>query len=186
MGTENGAPAGRLLASGRTADVYALPGGRVLRRYRHGRDAGPEATGATLAGLLDRLHALPGGLVHLDLHPENVLRTARGPVVIDWCNARENRPPGRDRAVSALILAEAAAGPYPAAGPVLTALLDHLRPAGGGEGQPPFTEAELTWAGDLRRANPTLDAAEKRTLDRALERLAEQAARAPGRAKGDR
>ncbi|GAA3881465.1 phosphotransferase [Streptomyces sedi] len=240
MGTENGAPAGPLLASGRTADVYALPGGRVLRRYRNGRDAGPEArlllrlgrlgypvprvhphpepgeaglpgdlvmerlhgptllravldgsesparTGATLARLLDQLHALPGGLVHLDLHPENVLRTARGPVVIDWCNAREGRPPGRDRAVSALILAETASGPYPVAGPMLTALLDALRPAGDGGDQPPFTEAELTWAGDLRRANPTLDAAERRAVDLALERVAEQAASPPKRTTGDR
>jgi hypothetical protein len=31
------------LASGRDADVWALDDGRVLRRYRHGGDAGPEA-----------------------------------------------------------------------------------------------------------------------------------------------
>jgi aminoglycoside phosphotransferase (APT) family kinase protein len=54
---------------------------------------------ATLAGLLHRLHDLPvpawaaqrheGGtqLVHLDLHPDNVMLTSRGPVVIDWTNA---------------------------------------------------------------------------------------------------
>ena len=53
----------------------------------------------TLAGLFDKLHAIPvpdyaedragGGdvLVHLDLHPDNVMVTEGGPVVIDWSNA---------------------------------------------------------------------------------------------------
>ncbi|MFG1677479.1 hypothetical protein [Micromonospora sp. NPDC049282] len=38
-------PAGgaHLLAAGRTADVWALPGGRVLRRYRAGGDVRAEA-----------------------------------------------------------------------------------------------------------------------------------------------
>jgi aminoglycoside phosphotransferase (APT) family kinase protein len=52
-----------------------------------------------LADLHDTLHAIPapdwlprlpdGGdrLVHLDLHPLNVIMAARGPVVIDWPNA---------------------------------------------------------------------------------------------------
>jgi aminoglycoside phosphotransferase (APT) family kinase protein len=59
---------------------------------------------ATLATLLDRLHAIPApdwlpsplgegtALLHLDLHPENVILTPRGPVVIDWPNAA--RGPG--------------------------------------------------------------------------------------------
>jgi aminoglycoside phosphotransferase (APT) family kinase protein len=57
-----------------------------------------------LATLLDRLHAIPApdwlpsplgdghALLHLDLHPENVILTQRGPVVIDWPNAA--RGPG--------------------------------------------------------------------------------------------
>jgi aminoglycoside phosphotransferase (APT) family kinase protein len=52
-----------------------------------------------LADLHDQLHVIPapdwlprlgtGGdrLVHLDLHPLNIVMTARGPVVIDWTNA---------------------------------------------------------------------------------------------------
>jgi aminoglycoside phosphotransferase (APT) family kinase protein len=52
-----------------------------------------------LADLHDQLHKIPapewlgqwsdGGdrLVHLDLHPLNVLMSAHGPVVIDWSNA---------------------------------------------------------------------------------------------------
>ncbi len=51
------------------------------------------------AELLHRLHAIPAApwfaakhdagdvTVHLDLHPDNVMMTSRGPVVIDWSNA---------------------------------------------------------------------------------------------------
>jgi aminoglycoside phosphotransferase (APT) family kinase protein len=62
-----------------------------------------------LAGLLDRLHALPGDqvLLHLDLHPENVLIGTDGPVVIDWSNARPG-PPGLDVAMSGLIVTQVA------------------------------------------------------------------------------
>jgi aminoglycoside phosphotransferase (APT) family kinase protein len=67
---------------------------------------------AQLAGLLRRLHELPPwpgaapgtSILHLDLHPENVLMSARGPVVIDWCNARPGDP-DLDTGLSALILA---------------------------------------------------------------------------------
>ncbi len=36
---------------------------------------------------LDRRIGAGGALLHLDLHPENVLLTAAGPVIIDWTNA---------------------------------------------------------------------------------------------------
>jgi aminoglycoside phosphotransferase (APT) family kinase protein len=144
---------GTLIGSGRNADVYDLTGGRVLRRYRDGRDAEPvaaealimtraraagvpvpevfdvsgadivmeRAAGPTMldtlgrrpwtmlaqAGLLARLHdlvhkvplsslpelaPLPGWtgpadgdvLLHRDLHPQNVILTERGPMIIDW------------------------------------------------------------------------------------------------------
>ena len=57
-----------------------------------------------LADLHDRLHeipgpdwlaAMPGGgdrLLHLDLHPLNVIMSPNGPVVIDWPNARRGDP----------------------------------------------------------------------------------------------
>ncbi len=74
-----------------------------------------QAGGELLAELHSRLHALPPHLsndphdriLHLDLHPENIMLTARGPVVIDWRNATEG-PPDLDVALSALILAEVA------------------------------------------------------------------------------
>ncbi len=137
----------QLLGGGRDADVFALDGGRILRRYRdarrstdreaavmaHALEAGlpvPEVFDAdgpdlvmaridgptmsaalvrrpwtlarqarTLAELHRAVHRVPapdwltgpfdGGatLLHLDLHPDNVLLGPAGPVVIDWTNA---------------------------------------------------------------------------------------------------
>jgi len=75
--------------------------------------AGPH--GRTLAGLHDRLHEIgaPPGLrqpfgagnqvLHLDLHPGNVMLTDRGPVVIDWSNVAAG-PAGADVAMALLIM----------------------------------------------------------------------------------
>ena len=43
-------------------------------------------------------------MLHLDLHPGNVMFTARGPVVIDWTNARAGAP-AADVAMAYLIMA---------------------------------------------------------------------------------
>jgi tRNA A-37 threonylcarbamoyl transferase component Bud32 len=61
--------------------------------------------GTVLADLHRRLHEIPGPdflpaapvglgdrLVHLDLHPLNVIITSKGPVVIDWPNAARGDP----------------------------------------------------------------------------------------------
>jgi aminoglycoside phosphotransferase (APT) family kinase protein len=56
-----------------------------------------------LAELHQRLHAIEAPtelaaagsgskLIHLDFHPENVLLSRNGPVVIDWTNARRGEP----------------------------------------------------------------------------------------------
>jgi aminoglycoside phosphotransferase (APT) family kinase protein len=141
---------GRLIASGRDADILEFGPGRVLRRTRGGRSLAHEArvmtyalehgypvpavhelrandtemvmeridgplmvdatirrpwtfprAADTLADLHDQLHAIPGAdwmrqlddggtqLVHLDLHPLNVIvHRERGPVVIDWANCQ--------------------------------------------------------------------------------------------------
>lgn len=134
---------------GRTADVYDIGNGRVLRRYRDARPAGAvereartmrharahgvpvsevfevsgldivmeRADGPTmldalarrlwtaraqvrlLARLHDQVHAVPGpdwlpapfgdgaALLHHDLHPQNVMLTPGGPLIIDWSGA---------------------------------------------------------------------------------------------------
>ena len=149
---------------GRSADVYDLGHGRVLRRYHdrarsargeaeimswaaaHGVpvpevfDAdGPDIVmekvdgptmladaarrpwrlashAAALARLHTQVHAVPaldwlraplgegGALLHLDLHPENVLMSPRGPVVIDWEGAARG-PAEADVALCWLVVA---------------------------------------------------------------------------------
>ena len=70
---------------------------------------------AGLADLHERLHAIPAPaelppagagdrLLHLDLHPENVLISDAGPVVVDWTNARRGEP-ALDVALTWVILA---------------------------------------------------------------------------------
>ena len=83
-----------------------------------------------LAELHNRLHqvAAPAGLrhtvgpgdriVHLDLHPGNVMLTAGGPVVIDWSNGAAGAP-GADVAMTFLIMASSDADELP----------PHVRPA---------------------------------------------------------
>jgi aminoglycoside phosphotransferase (APT) family kinase protein len=153
-----------LIGTGRSADVFDVGGGRVLRRYRsphpgftakeaavmtwareHGypvptvhdrtdtdlvmdRVEGPSmladvghrpwrllAHARLLAGLHEQLAAIPAPeglpapfgegdrLLHLDLHPDNVLLTAEGPVVIDWTNAARG-PAGVDAAYTWVIV----------------------------------------------------------------------------------
>lgn len=78
--------------------------GRTLRAEIAARPWTLWSAGALLADLHERLHALDASslldagtvvrragegtrLVHLDLHPENVILAPDGPVVIDWANA---------------------------------------------------------------------------------------------------
>jgi Ser/Thr protein kinase RdoA (MazF antagonist) len=90
--------------------------------------------GATLAGLHNRLHEIPApeGLapafgpgdrvLHLDLHPANVMLTSRGPVVIDWSNARAGAAEA-DVAMAYLIMASSDTDLIPAALRPLVGLL---------------------------------------------------------------
>jgi aminoglycoside phosphotransferase (APT) family kinase protein len=78
----------------------------------------------TLADLHNRLHQIaapsgwpqavgPGDMVlHLDLHPGNVMLTSRGPVVIDWSNVRSG-PAGADVAMAYLLMASSEVSDFP-------------------------------------------------------------------------
>ncbi|WP_188192511.1 phosphotransferase [Nonomuraea sp. SYSU D8015] len=219
---------GELLGSGRSADVYAIDGDRVLRRYRMAVDARqeaavmayvaahgfpvpsvypgvgggrstdlvmrrlsgptmlaavvdgqitPEEVGRVTARLLRRLHAIPARVsddpqdrvLHLDLHPDNVMLTARGPYVIDWCDSREG-PPGLDCAMSAVIVAQGAVDEEsPLAAPAraaLAALLDEL-------GEAMDFGAGLDRAGAMRSVNPGLTAREVGLVDTAVRLIRE-------------
>ena len=56
----------------------------------------PGSTSACTGSGTGRVPVAPGGtggcIVHLDLHPLNVILTDKGPVVIDWPNADEETP----------------------------------------------------------------------------------------------
>lgn len=199
-----------LLASGRTADVFDLEDGTVLRRFREGWPAeaeaatmiyvaslgypvpqvksvsgadivmrrvdGPTMAAAFATGALDvvegqrilaelhgRLHALPPQtgaepLLHLDLHPENVLMSADGPVVIDWSNAVPG-PAGYDVAVTAIIYAEIAVDAEHAYCDVARIALPAFLRYAGVPGPDMVARAVA-----LRTGNPTLSAAEKSRL----------------------
>jgi aminoglycoside phosphotransferase (APT) family kinase protein len=204
-----------VVGSGRNADVFALDGRRVLRRYRDGGDVaaeaatmayvarfgypvprvhhasgpdlvldrvdGPTMLTALAAGTIDgdagarlladlhtRLHALPprGGdpahtVLHLDLHPDNVMLGPAGPVVIDWRNAEEG-PADLDVAQTALITAEVAVDlSHPMAGPARGFVSAFLHYAGGRPG------AALATAVARRRRDPALTADETGRLDAA-------------------
>ncbi|MEV6505667.1 phosphotransferase [Streptomyces sp. NPDC051642] len=206
---------GKLIGSGRTADVYEIDEAWVLRRNRedwgdaaaegavmeHVRaygypvprvrmgDAGTSRTdlvmerltgptmveafvagaidaveaGTVLASLLRQLHAVPGRrpgtrVLHLDLHPENVLLTPDGPRVIDWGTA-EDGDPGLDWGLSAMILAQVAVDDdRPVAEPARAMLVSLLAGPSG------LTGEGLTEARRRRAVNPTMTAREVELL----------------------
>jgi aminoglycoside phosphotransferase (APT) family kinase protein len=70
-----------------------------------GRAASHMRTLASLHHQLHRIEAPEGGtLLHLDLHPENVILGAAGPVVVDWTNARAGADAALDPALTWVIL----------------------------------------------------------------------------------
>ncbi|MEU0244875.1 phosphotransferase [Streptomyces sp. NPDC006235] len=217
-------PPGRLLGSGRRADVYEIDEAWVLRREREGggdaagegavmahvhahgypvprvrptgsrtdlvmeRLPGPTLLQACLAGTLDpteagsvlarllrRLHTLPAlrstdpavRVLHLDLHPENVIMTPDGPRVIDWSNTEEGDP-ALDWAVSAVILAQAAVAGDALSAPARTMLTALL------EGPSPLTRTALAEALRRRSADPAMSRAEVELLGRAEELVLSQ------------
>jgi aminoglycoside phosphotransferase (APT) family kinase protein len=139
------------------------------RLWRHAR---------TLADLHRRLHAITADhtvpprlgppdphdvVVHGDLHPDNVLLSRSGPVVIDWSSAGRG-PAGGDVADAWLLLATADAPVGPLMRPVVTALrarfLDEfLRHAGREE-----AARHLTAAARRRTADPNLSGTEKAAM----------------------
>ena len=220
-----------LVGTGRTADVFALDGDRVLRRYRDGKDVGTEAAvmehvrahgfpapavhhasgpdlvldrllgptllsalvngdtsprdaAAVLAGLHTTLHALPPAghphpvapgdtVIHLDLHPDNVVLTGAGPVLIDWRNATDG-PAGLDVAYSALILAQVAVDPAADLGPLADALIAPLLRAAGGA---PLDHLEAAAA--RRGRDPQMTATELEQLATAAALVARRAPELP-------
>lgn len=114
---------------------------------------------------LDPAFGEPRGLLHLDLHPRNVILTAAGPKVIDWANAA-NGPPDADVALLYVIGKTTAIRPRYLA-PFAAAFLDtFLREAAGAEFQM-LLPAVAEW----RRRDRNVTAAERAAIDRLLARV---------------
>jgi aminoglycoside phosphotransferase (APT) family kinase protein len=127
--------------------------GRLMRRPWQA-----SSQAAILASLHQRLHRVRldgGSLLHLDLHPENVLLGADGPVLIDWTNARGGRAE-QDVALTWLILETSGGLP----GRLLARLF--LRNVGGAHIRRGLHEAR-----EFRLADPNVSDAERARVRRA-------------------
>jgi tRNA A-37 threonylcarbamoyl transferase component Bud32 len=156
-------------ADGPDLVMERLTGPTLLRSLLDGATSATVAAGL-LADLHTRLHALPARrsndpavrIIHLDLHPDNVILSGRGPMLIDWRNADEG-PPDLDVALTALILAEVAAGSHhPAFAPTARRLLDAFLAAAGSD---PLSQLDQALA--FRSADSNLRVEEKARLARA-------------------
>ncbi len=164
-------------ADGPDMVLERLDGGTMLQAFAAG-SMGVAEGAAMLAGLLARLHALPPRpgaadghvTVHLDLHPENIMLTSRGPVVIDWHNATDG-PADLDTALSALILAQVAVDPAQPLAAAAGAFLDAFAPLAPGDPVRLLDEAVARRAGQS-----TLTAAEVALLGGAAARVRAAAA----------
>ena len=126
-----------------------------------------EGAGRLLADLHSRLHQIPplvahrGTVVHLDLHPQNVIMAEGGPVVIDWTNATDG-PPELDLAMTWVIL-EPLVSVLPPVADLLDAFLDAAGRAEARRG--------LEAAVRRRLADPNVTADERRAVRELLARV---------------
>jgi len=195
---EAGFPAPRVDAA-RDGDLtMELVRGPTLLQSLLGGRTSLAGAARTLVALHDALHALPapapGGaahaaltvpspvaldaasdgppcVLHLALHPANVVLTADGPVVLDWTSAWLG-PAGLDLAVTAVIVAEVAVDEDDELAPGARVLLDaflHLAD--------PVLGSHLDTAARVRAADPGLDPAESALVPAAAALVAREARR---------
>jgi Ser/Thr protein kinase RdoA (MazF antagonist) len=155
-------------AAGRELEMQRLDGPTLMQTMAAG-ELSVKVGAKILADLHSMLHEMPtprgtapsARVVHLDLHPENVLLTERGPMVIDWTNAAYGSR-DLDLAVTAVIMAEVAADPSHDHRALAGTVLEHfLRFARG------FPLRELEAAVARRRADRGLTPEEKDRLPEA-------------------
>ncbi|WP_323184688.1 phosphotransferase [Streptomyces sp. NBC_00199] len=101
-------------------------------------------------------------VLHLDLHPDNVVLVPEGPRVIDWANAEEGDP-GLDWGTSAVILAQVAVSAEPVAASARAMLTALLADSSG------LTGEGLAEALRRRAGNPTMSPQETELLVPAAE-----------------
>lgn len=100
----HGAPVPEVFSADGDEMVMERLEGRSLMDMLKSRPWRAKAIGRQLAALQRQIHAIPAGdidlprmgdgsaILHFDLHPDNVMVTAQGPVVIDWSNVAVGDP----------------------------------------------------------------------------------------------
>lgn len=159
--TAHGFPAPAVFAADGTDLVMERLYGPVLLDAVAAGDHDAREAGRVLAELHAGLHAVPSRsgvpderVLHLDLHPANVVLTPAGPMLIDWANATDG-PPDLDVALSAVILAQVAVEPTHRYARVATEMLTAFLAATDGN---PLAALDLAVA--RRAADRSLTAAE--------------------------
>lgn len=129
----------------------------------------------TLAALHRRLHAIQAPdwlsrslgegnrLLHLDLHPDNVILAGRGPVVIDWANARRGPGPADVALVWVIAATSVGQGAGYEAWAARTGVSWFLS-AFLGRFDRTELQAHLPLAVDFRLADPAVDEGERRAV----------------------
>ncbi|GAA2697890.1 MULTISPECIES: phosphotransferase [Actinosynnema] len=142
--------------------------GRTLQAALRAGDAEPGLAGRLLADLHARLHRVPGRqgdkaqrVLHLDLRPETVVLTPKGPVVVDWTRAGEGLP-DLDVAVTAVALGQVAVGGQAGDAALARAVLPVFLAAAGGNAVRLVEQAVA-----IRGADPNLTVRESVDLSEA-------------------
>ncbi|WP_371580676.1 phosphotransferase family protein [Streptomyces sp. NBC_01314] len=153
-------PRGQDISPPRDQDI-SLPGSQDIsppRSHTPGHSLSPTAAAPPPTRGASSTAPTPR-VLHLDLHPENVILTTHGPRVIDWSTAEEG-PPGLDWGTSAVILAQVAVDTADFRAEMAHATLVSLLLAQQPDGPSALTEEGLVEAGRRRAANPTMTARE--------------------------
>ena len=175
--------AGLVRAQGPDLILERLDGATLLQAL-DAQDVGIAEGVRILLDLHDKLHAVPVPapgvaarvigrgecIVHLDLHPANILMTSKGPYLIDWELAGLG-PAGLDLATTALVFAEIVADGDEYSRPA-HAMLRHFTEIAG----PGFRDHVADAAAE-RASNTTFDADERELIPRAQVIVVEELAR---------
>jgi tRNA A-37 threonylcarbamoyl transferase component Bud32 len=144
--------------------------GPTMQEFRFGETGSLSDMAAQLAELHHRLHVIAAPdrlpsrgdgdrLLHLDLHPKNVIMSPSGPVVIDWSNAARG-PAALDPAlaIAVFVTAKANVGPEERSG------IDAFIDAFSSHFAATDLDAAMPLALELRRASHNVTDAERAEL----------------------
>jgi aminoglycoside phosphotransferase (APT) family kinase protein len=144
-----------------------------------------------LAELHDQLHSIPApdwlrrldgdgpAILHLDLHPLNVMMSTRGPVVIDWANAAVGDP--LTDVAFTYVLLTAPEAPLPRWQQLLIEpLRSTIARRFAKRYRGPAFDAQLELAAQLKQLDPNMSSTEIARMAKLVEKVRRKSAKAPG------